>query len=661
MKVLEKEEDSRLITENHINNSWEQSNRVFIILLICIFAFILLRHAWICDDAYITFRTVDNFINGYRLNWNITERVQVYTHPLWMFFISLFYSITREIYFTSLILTFAISLFGIILFARKVALSQAAASIGILGLLLSKAYVDYSTSGLENALSHLLIIVFCIVLLSEKFNNKTLFSLSLISSLAILNRMDLALVIFPAIIYGLIKVRTKAGVYAVLIGQLPFILWEIFAIFYYGFPFPNTAYAKLNTGIPSGELVQQGFIYLLNSIRFDPITLMMIATGLVVSWIIIDDRIKLIAVGTTLYLIYVVIIGGDFMSGRFLTVPLICAVIIIARCDFNKMASTSLIVVYALMLLLGFSVSNPTFRINDLGAINSGPIHVGDNGILDERMLYYGGTGLLNVQRNIEMPYFYWGIDGERARVTNKQVVDRYGIGLFGFYAGPNVYVLDRLALADPLLARLPAKRSVDWRIGHFKREVPEGYVDSLILKKNKIADPELATYYDKLSIIIKGNLFDPKRLVEIWKMNTGQYDHLIGVEKYRYPEMVKVDISEVSEYIPNMTSCDDDGVIILSSSGIEIGLNALSHASWMQISLDHNDKYEIVYLRDQEQVATQNIPTAYFPEPGGIASRIIFIPKKVSSQGFNLMRVFPLAGEKKFCLGHVRLLESKD
>jgi hypothetical protein len=57
------------------------------LFLLYVLAFI--RNAWICDDAYITFRTVDNFIQGYGLRWNIQERVQTYTHPLWMFLLSL--------------------------------------------------------------------------------------------------------------------------------------------------------------------------------------------------------------------------------------------------------------------------------------------------------------------------------------------------------------------------------------------------------------------------------------------------------------------------------------------------------------------------------------------------------------------------------------------
>ena len=35
-----------------------------------LYGVVLLRTAWLCDDAYITFRTVDNFINGFGLRWN---------------------------------------------------------------------------------------------------------------------------------------------------------------------------------------------------------------------------------------------------------------------------------------------------------------------------------------------------------------------------------------------------------------------------------------------------------------------------------------------------------------------------------------------------------------------------------------------------------------
>ena len=56
--------------------------RLLLIALLIFFAFVIIRTAWACDDAYISFRTVDNFVHGYGLTWNIDERVQVFTNPM---------------------------------------------------------------------------------------------------------------------------------------------------------------------------------------------------------------------------------------------------------------------------------------------------------------------------------------------------------------------------------------------------------------------------------------------------------------------------------------------------------------------------------------------------------------------------------------------------
>ena len=48
-------------------------------------------------------------------------------------------------------------------------------------------------------------------------------------------------------------------------GLFPFIVWELFAVIYYGFPFPNTMYIKLNTGFPKIEYYKRGLDYIFHS------------------------------------------------------------------------------------------------------------------------------------------------------------------------------------------------------------------------------------------------------------------------------------------------------------------------------------------------------------------------------------------------------------
>ncbi|MFT5085736.1 MAG: arabinofuranosyltransferase [Candidatus Latescibacterota bacterium] len=109
-------------------------------------------------------------------------------------------------------------------------------------------------------------------------------------------------------------------------------------------------------------------------------------------------------------------------------------------------------------------------------------------------------------------------------------------IGLSGFYAGPNVHIIDSIALADPLLSRLPAIDNPQWGPGHFGRIMPAGYIESYLNDHNEIADPNLGLYYEVLAHVIRGSLLSSNRLLEIWRLNTGYYDHLINTRAYRFP-----------------------------------------------------------------------------------------------------------------------------
>jgi arabinofuranosyltransferase len=142
---------------SRLNVPWV--GRLFLAAFLIAYAAVLIRTAWMCDDAFITLRTVDNFVRGYGLVWNPGERVQAYTHPLWLFVLSAPYAITREPFYTTLALSMLLAIATALLL-----LWQSRGSVvrlALVGLLLigSKAFVDYSTSGLENPLSYLLLTV----------------------------------------------------------------------------------------------------------------------------------------------------------------------------------------------------------------------------------------------------------------------------------------------------------------------------------------------------------------------------------------------------------------------------------------------------------------------------------------------------------------------
>ena len=72
-------------------------------------AIAVVKDAWLSDDAFITLRTIDNLWHGYGLRWNPIERVQTYTHPLWMLLLAAAYGVTREPHLTTLAVSLAVT------------------------------------------------------------------------------------------------------------------------------------------------------------------------------------------------------------------------------------------------------------------------------------------------------------------------------------------------------------------------------------------------------------------------------------------------------------------------------------------------------------------------------------------------------------------------
>lgn len=500
-----------------------KGEKLLIALAVLGYGIIVIRHAWLSDDAYITFRTVDNFINGYGLTWNVAERVQVYTHPLWMLLLSAVYFLTREIFFSSHLLSIAISLLTVSLLVSHLADSLAAALGGVAVLALSKAFVDYSTSGLENPLTHLLLVAFVIVYLEPEINPKRVFILSLLTALGILNRMDTAVLFLPALGWSLLKLHNRAALSAAALGLVPALAWELFSLFYYGSLFPNTAFAKLNVGLISRrELVQHGLYYLQDSWQVDPLTLTTIALGAGLACLTRNWRMLPIIGGLVGYMLYIVWIGGDFMSGRFLAAPLLGATVVLVG-SLERMGQRPRLALVALIAALGILAPYSPIRTPPGRNASAANPH----SITDERANYYRNTGLLMAFYYPDLPDHDWALEGRAARHQGPAVVQKGSIGFFGYMAGPQVHIIDLVGLGDPLLARLPPT-DPNWRIGHLGRTVPAGYAETLASGQNKILDRNLAAYYDRLMLVTRGNLFDVERLVTIWNWNIGAYDHYL-------------------------------------------------------------------------------------------------------------------------------------
>ncbi len=509
--------------------------RFLVLLAVFLYLALWIRTAWVCDDAYITFRTIDNFFHGAGLRWNPAERVQTYTHPLWALLLTITYAWWRDPYYSLLLLSFLCSAGTVLLVAFRIARTPAAAVLAVSMLCLSKAFVDYSSSGLENPATHLLLALFLLGYLRWDPSPKSLFWLSLIACLGILNRMDTLLLYLPALVAVAWRVRRSKALVAIALAFVPFLLWECFSLLYYGFPFPNTAYAKLSTGISAGPLLFQGVCYWLYSFNFDPLTAVLILTGLGAPFIMKERRLWPVALGVALYLTYVLKIGGDFMGGRFFAAPLLCCAVMFSQWDwhFGRGAWHAAL---AGVWVLGLIAPTPIVLSNARYMEGVKPeAKITKSGVADERAYYYYRTALLKLKRGEAWPYV---TPSRRSpKIARSGIVVENNTGFLGFYgARQRLHVLDDYALCDPLLSRLPVLGQ--WRIGHFKRHVPVGYEWSLAKDENVIQEPHLKQFYDKVRLITRGPLLKMDRLAEIFRMNLGMNDHLIDayVASLRHP-----------------------------------------------------------------------------------------------------------------------------
>ena len=500
-------------------------------------------HAWLSDDAFITLRTVDNLLAGRGWTWNPGERVQTYTHPLWMLVLAGAGAVTGEryvsIYGASLACSAAF-LAGLVLLHGRHPRSLA---LALLALTASKSFVDFGTGGLENPLLHVLLCVGYWALWELAAGTRQVAFLSLATALGALTRLDALLLFAPAWCVALARARTVATpgtrpsrlALAVGLGFLPLLAWEAFSLVYYGFLLPNTYYAKLATDVPWTEYALQGGRYVLSTSVTDPLAILLVLVAIVAS--LARERRHLLpaAVACVAWLVYMARIGGDFMVGRHFTPAIVLSALILARTTWRPRLHVALATaIVAAGILAPLSPWRYSRRYDtELVRERMGPVRL-LRGIGDERAGGYPTNGLFRPGRSGEDVDHPWASQGRRLRAAleadpeTPRVHVAGATGMMPFFAGPAFHIVDPLGLGDPLLARIPWIDPARSRVGHYCRFLPEGYLETLATGENRIVDPDLAAYYAELRLVVASpDLWSKRRLGAILGFATGRFDSL--------------------------------------------------------------------------------------------------------------------------------------
>ena len=480
------------------------------------------------EDAFITFRAVDNLLAGHGPVWNIGERVQVYTHPLWYLLLSIGTALTGSSFYVSFLLSW-LCLAGIAWIVSRLIRTQMQNQWGWLAvaiLAVSRAFTDYSSSGLENPLVHLLMCLYVWFWLSERPLQQRFFTTSLIYGLVYITRPDGIFLLTPASAYLLYQMfkQKQAWFKSSLLALLPVIAWETFSIIYYGTPVPNTALAKVNIDYERSVLLTQAYHYFKFNLQNDPLT----SAGIILAIVsaLFNRRLltKLLAAGLVIQLLYICYVGADYMMGRFLSPAILMSVLILILNQYRmvRYEQVQAALVSALLLLTAM-VQLPYTLIPNRGFSNG---NIYPSGMADERGFYYQGLGLIPVWTKHQGVYPPLKLrNGPVSFIPENMVLFSCFIGQQAWGLPHKLYVVDPLALSEPFLSRLPAKNGA--RVGHYERAFPEGFFKSKRTGQNRLANPVLKSLYADVELATRGDLWTAERWAAIWRLNSGHYRNL--------------------------------------------------------------------------------------------------------------------------------------
>lgn len=266
---------------------------------------------WTVDDAYITFRYADHILAGHGPVYNPGEWVEGFTSPLWLGLLAL----------GGLVLPVQLVAKGagalgaagaLWCTARMPRVPDAAGAVAVAWLGTGGMLSAWSLAGLETALAAALGLGVVASYLRERPR-----AVGVVGALATLTRPELALLV---VAFGVgPRWKQTAGWSLAVVGP-----WLVARWWMYGWPLPNTFYAKVGLSWPQ---VQRGLEYLIDaSGAVGGVGLAMLALPLVWSTLRESGHHAVVArlVGVlVLYVGYVVVVGGDALPAFRFLVPVL--------------------------------------------------------------------------------------------------------------------------------------------------------------------------------------------------------------------------------------------------------------------------------------------------------------------------------------------------
>lgn len=314
-------------------------NRKYLIYISIFFVIYCMFLSWSflfqnVDDAYISFRYGKNFMEGRGLVFNEGEHVEGYTNFLWTLITAPFTQIPSvDVSVFALTFGLIISIVNIFLILKVTSEFTSSFSgvpkyfvlLPVLLFILDDTIAFWAIGGMElpSFIMFILLAVYFYYTLSG--NNKNIYWLSVSLMLCTLSRPE-GNMIFGLTILHMLLHRKKITMFkqnlAIVLGSytLFFILYYGFKYSYYGNILPNTFYAKGVTDISMNLILGSKYVIQCAGIRMYVLIFILMIPFLRAFK---SFKLSYLLSISAAYVIYIIIVGGDWMYANRFFVPII--------------------------------------------------------------------------------------------------------------------------------------------------------------------------------------------------------------------------------------------------------------------------------------------------------------------------------------------------
>ena len=456
-------------------------------------------YRWVQEDAFIDFRIIGNLLAGYGPVFNVGERVEVYSDPLWLFLLAgihwLLPFISLE--WLSVVLGLLFTGAGCVLAGRAIQRLGASRGdlvvfpIGLLILSVVAGVWEFSTGGLEMGMVIGWVGLSFWLLVRTEHRRTSAAWCAFVLGLGTLIRPELLLmsVVFLVGLGAVVAAPSWKGAHPfgrryvlplLAFAVLPFV-YELWRMAYFALDVSNTALAKS----AGASWWSQGLYYLWNFVGpyalWVPVPFVaLLMVPRIVRWWSSGDRCGVVVLLTPVIAgladtLYVVHLGGDYMHARLLIPAFmaLCTPIYIGVTQLRSVGTLAAgaIVIWAVVcggwlrfdaggsIALNHGISNErTFWIIANGSPH--PITLANwrpSAIVAERYNQAAATEaarggqVMLVFASVTQPWVPTDLRPAKSPLPFHLAVNLTNIGIQGLVSGPQVYIFDSSALANPI------------------------------------------------------------------------------------------------------------------------------------------------------------------------------------------------------------------